>query len=54
MSTERKIIMAMFLIYPVLLIVLAFAATRWGFDSRDKLGSPEWLRRMDRIGSSIL
>ena len=54
MSTERKIIMAMFLIYPVLLIVLAFAATRWGFDSRDKLDSPEWLRRTDRIGSSIL
>jgi len=54
MSTERKTIMAMFLIYLVLPIVLSFAATRWGFDSRDKLDSPEWLRRTDRIGSSIL
>jgi sensor domain CHASE-containing protein len=46
--------MAMFLIFLVLLVVLAFAATRWGFDSRDKLDSPEWQRRADRIGSSIL
>ena len=46
--------MAMFLIFLVFLIVLAFAATRWGFDSRDKLDSPEWQRRADRMGSSII
>lgn len=46
--------MAIFLFFLLFLIVLAFAAPRWGFDSRDKLGSPEWQRRADRMGSSII
>jgi len=45
--------MAMFIIFLVLLIVLALAATRWGFDSRDGIDSREWERRADRAGSSV-
>jgi sensor domain CHASE-containing protein len=48
MRTERKTIMAMFIIFLVLLIALAFAANRWGFDSRDGIDSLEWQKRMNR------
>jgi hypothetical protein len=34
-----------FLIILLLLIVLGIASMRWGYDSRDKIDSPEWLRR---------
>jgi hypothetical protein len=43
MSTERKPIMATFIIFLGLLIVLALAAMRWGFDSRDGIESTEWV-----------
>ena len=33
------------LIVVMLFIVLDFASFRWGFDSREKIGSPEWERR---------
>jgi len=32
----------------MVLIVLALAALRWGFDSRDGIDSPEWQKRMNR------
>jgi hypothetical protein len=48
MSTERKTIMATFIIFLVLLIVLALAAMRWGFDSRDGIESLEWEKRINR------
>ncbi len=47
MRTERKTIMLTFIIFLVLLIVLGFAAMRWGFDSRDGIDSPEWEKRMN-------
>lgn len=37
--------MIMFIIFVALLIALGFAATRWGFDSRDGLDSQDWQRR---------
>jgi tmRNA-binding protein len=45
--------MAAFIIIVVLPIALALAAGRWGFDSREKLESPEWERRLHRRCSSI-
>lgn len=45
--------MVTFIIIVVLLIVMALAATHWGFDSREKIDSPEWRRRAQRTGSSI-
>jgi sensor domain CHASE-containing protein len=45
--------MVTFIIFLVLLIALALVAMRWGFDSRDRLDSPEWQRRVQRTGSSI-
>jgi hypothetical protein len=38
--------MVTFIIIVVLLIAMALAATRWSFDSREKIGSPEWERRV--------
>jgi hypothetical protein len=37
--------MAMILILLILFIVLAVASCYWGFDSTDKVDSPEWERR---------
>ncbi len=37
--------MAMILILLILFIVLAVASYCWGFDSTDKVDSPEWERR---------
>jgi hypothetical protein len=34
------------LVMIVLCIVLDIASLRWGFDSTEKLGSPEWERRV--------
>ena len=39
------------LILILLLIVLDIASYRWGFDSREKLDSPEWERRADWVAS---
>jgi hypothetical protein len=43
--------MILFIIFLVLLIALVLAATRWGFDSRDGIDSPEWGQRAHRAGS---
>jgi cytochrome bd-type quinol oxidase subunit 2 len=45
--------MATLIIIFVLLIALSLVARRWGFDSREKIDSSEWQRRVDRTGSSI-
>jgi hypothetical protein len=37
--------MVTFIIILALLIVVALAAARWGFDSRDGIESPEWEQR---------
>ncbi len=29
----------------VMMVVIALAALRWGFDSRDEIDSPEWVKR---------
>jgi hypothetical protein len=48
MRTERKNIMVTSIFFLVLLIVLALAANRWGFDSRDRIGSSEYEKRMNQ------
>ncbi len=40
--------MLTFIIFLVLLLALALAANRWGFDSRDGFDSLEWQKRMNR------
>lgn len=45
--------MVTFVIITTLLIALAFIACRWGFNSQEKVDSPEWERRAHRTGSSI-
>ena len=45
--------MVTFFIIVVLPIALALAAGRWGFDSREKLESPEWEKRVYWMDSSI-
>jgi len=35
------------LVLILLVIAIDIAALRWGFDSTEKIGSPEWERRAD-------
>jgi hypothetical protein len=43
----EEIIMETLLIVIMLFIVLDIASLRWGFDSTDKINSPEWKRRQE-------
>ena len=38
------------LIVILLFVVLDMASVRWGFDSTDRINSPEWKRRQERGG----
>ena len=40
--------MVTFIIFLVLLLTLALAANRWGFDSQDGIDSLEWPKWMNR------
>jgi hypothetical protein len=51
---ERKLTTVTFIIIVVLLITMALAATRWSFDSREKINSPEWERRAYWRGRTLL
>jgi hypothetical protein len=46
----KEIIMETLLIVIMLFIVLDMASLRWGFDSTDRINSPEWKRRQERGG----
>jgi hypothetical protein len=43
--------MEMILILIIALVVFDIVAFAWGFDSRERVDSPEWARRRDRQGS---
>ena len=47
---KKEIIMETLLIVIMLFIVLDIASLRWGFDSTDRINSPEWKRRQERGG----
>jgi len=43
----KEIVMETLLIVIMLFIVLDMASLRWGFDSTDRINSPEWKRRQE-------
>ena len=51
MTYKKEIIMETLLIVIMLFIVLDMASLRWGFDSTDRINSPEWKRRQEWGGS---